>query len=209
MSAANKKKLKILLVDDESIIRLDLKEMLEDHGHQVVGEASDGRAAIELASKLEPDLIVMDIKMPVMDGLEAIRQINEQGPRRIPAIMLTAYSQPELVEKAVELGVFAFLVKPIKEADLVPTLEVVLARAAELQTLEKEVGTLKETLETRKLVEKAKGLLMETYGLSEAAAFRKIQKLSMDRRKPLKDIADAIILAQEVRLESSSAPKAK
>lgn len=203
----DKKKLRILLVDDESIIRLDLKEMLEDHGHQVVGEASDGKAAIELAQKLEPDLIVMDIKMPGMDGLEAIARINDK--RRIPTIMLTAYSQPELVEKAVELGVFAFLVKPIKEADLVPTLEVVLARAQELRAMEKEVGTLKETLETRKLVEKAKGILMDAYGLTEAAAFRKIQKLSMDRRKPLKDVADAIILAQEVQMEPSTTQKTK
>jgi response regulator NasT len=138
----------------------------------------------------------MDIKMPNMDGLEAIRHINQN--RRIPTIMLTAYSQPELVDQAVELGVFAFLVKPIKETDIIPTLEVALARADELKALESEVGDLKETLETRKLVEKAKGILMESYGLTESAAFRKIQKLSMDRRKPIKDVADAIILAREV-----------
>ena len=190
------KKLRILLVDDESIIRLDLREMLKDLGHEIVGEAPDGLIAIELATKLDPDLIVMDIKMPQMSGLEAVRHINQH--RRIPTIMLTAYSQPELVEQAVELGVFAFLVKPIKEHDLLPTIEVALARAEELRSLEKEVGTLKDTIETRKLVEKAKGILMESYGLTEAAAFRKIQKLSMDKRKPLKEIADAIILAREV-----------
>lgn len=190
------KKLRILLVDDESIIRLDLREMLKEHGHEIVGEASDGPMAAELAPKLDPDLIIMDIKMPGMDGLEAIRHINQH--RRIPTVMLTAYSQPELVEKAVELGVFAFLVKPIKEHDLLPTIEVALARAEELRSLEKEVDTLKDTIETRKLVEKAKGILMESYGLSEAAAFRKIQKLSMDKRKPLKEVADAIILAREV-----------
>lgn len=190
------KKLRILLVDDESLIRLDLREMLKEHGHEIVGEASDGQMAVELAPKLEPDLIIMDIKMPGMDGLEAVRHINQH--RRIPTVMLTAYSQPELVEKAVELGVFAFLVKPIKEHDLLPTIEVALARAEELRSLEKEVGTLKDTIETRKLVEKAKGILMESYGLSEAAAFRKIQKLSMDKRKPLKEVADAIILAREV-----------
>lgn len=196
-----KKKLRILLVDDESIIRLDLKEMLEEQGHQVVGEASDGEAAIDLAAQLNPDLIIMDIKMPNMDGLEAIRHINQN--KRIPTIMLTAYSQPELVEQAVDLGVFAFLVKPIKEADIVPTLEVALARADELKALEQEVGDLKENLATRKLVEKAKGILMESYGLSEAAAFRKIQKLSMDRRKPIKDVADAIILARDVSISEA------
>lgn len=202
----DKKKLRILLVDDESIIRLDLREMLKEHGHEIVGEAYDGEMAIELANQLNPDLIVMDIKMPKMDGLEAISRINQN--RRIPTVMLTAYSQPELVERAVSLGVFAFLVKPIKEHDLLPTLEVVLARAEEMSTLEKEVGSLKETLETRKLVEKAKGILMESYGLSESAAFRKIQKLSMDKRKPLKEVAEAIILAREVNLETAPSKKA-
>lgn len=202
----DKKKLRILLVDDESIIRLDLREMLKEHGHEIVGEAYDGEMAIELANQLNPDLIVMDIKMPKMDGLEAISRINQN--RRIPTVMLTAYSQPELVERAVSLGVFAFLVKPIKEHDLLPTLEVVLARAEEMSTLEKEVGSLKETLETRKLVEKAKGILMESYGLSESAAFRKIQKLSMDKRKPLKEVAEAIILAREVNMETAPSKKA-
>ncbi|MBI6545560.1 MAG: response regulator [Cyanobacteria bacterium NC_groundwater_1444_Ag_S-0.65um_54_12] len=193
-----KKSLRIILVDDESIIRLDLREMLEDLGHQVVGEASDGQAAIAIAKQFNPNLIIMDIKMPNLDGLEALRQIN--AGRRIPTIMLTAYSQPELVERAVELGVFAYLVKPIKEADLLPTLEVALARFEELETLEKEVGNLKEALETRKLVERAKGILMDQSGLTEAIAFRKIQKLSMDRRKPIKEIAEAIILAADMNL---------
>ena len=195
------KKLRILLVDDESIIRLDLREMLKEQGHEIVGEGSNGQEAIELAEKLNPDLIVMDIKMPVMDGLEAVKRINAE--RTIPIIMLTAYSQPELVQQATELGVYGYLVKPIKEADILPTIEVALARANELHALQKEVGDLKETIETRKLVEKAKGILMENYGLSEAAAFRKIQKLSMDRRKPLKEIADAIILAREVNLDTA------
>lgn len=193
-----KKKLRILLADDESIIRLDLKEMLEELGHEVVGEASDGATAVDLAVKLEPDLIVMDIKMPQMDGLEALGRISDH--RRIPTVMLTAYSQPELVEQAVSKGVFAYLVKPIKEADLLPTLEVALARADELAALETELGDLKETLATRKLVERAKGILMQQSGLSEPAAFRKIQKISMDRRKPIKDIAEAIILAADMNL---------
>lgn len=200
-NSANQKRLRILLVDDESIIRLDLREMLKEHGHEIVGEGSNGEEAVELARKLNPDLIVMDIKMPVMDGLEAVKRINVD--RTIPVIMLTAYSQPELVQQATELGVYGYLVKPIKEADILPTIEVALARAGELHALQKEVGDLKETIETRKLVEKAKGILMENYGLSEAAAFRKIQKLSMDRRKPLKEIADAIILAREVDLDTA------
>ncbi len=195
---SQKKKLRILLADDESIIRLDLKEMLEDLGHEVVGEASDGETAVALARELAPDLIVMDIKMPKMDGLEALGQIS--ATKRVPAIMLSAYSQPELVEQAVSRGVFAYLVKPIKEADLLPTLEVAMARAEELSTLEAELGDIKETLATRKLVERAKGILMDQTGLSEAGAFRKIQKLSMDRRKPIKDIAEAIILAAEANL---------
>ncbi|MEB3188611.1 MAG: response regulator [bacterium] len=200
-----KKKLRILLVDDESLIRLDLREMLREHGHEVIGEAGDGEEAIELAAKLDPDLIIMDIKMPKMTGLEAIARINLN--KRIPTLMLTAYSQPELVEQAVTNGVFAFLVKPIKEHDLLPALEVVIARSDEMKQLEKELGSVKETLETRKLVEKAKGLLMDTFGLTEAAAFRKIQKLSMDKRKPLKEVAEAIILAQEVGLEQGSGRK--
>lgn len=194
----NRKTLRVLIVDDESIIRLDLKEMLQDLGHEIAGEAANGEKAIELAHSTAPDLILMDIKMPGIDGLEAIRQIN--ATKRIPVIMLTAYSQPEWVEQAAEVGVFAFLVKPIKEADLLPTLEVALARAEELQALEAEVGILKETLATRKAVEKAKGILMQQSSMSESAAFRRIQKLSMDRRRPIKEIAEAIVLAAEINL---------
>jgi len=191
------KKLRILIADDESIIRLDLKEMLEEHGHQVVGEANDGKVAVELAEKLAPDLIVMDIKMPNLDGLGAVKQING-GKKRIPVVMVTAYSQPELVEQAVELGVFAYLVKPIKEADILPTIEVAMSRAEEMNALTNEVENLKEALETRKLVEKAKGILIETYSITEAEAFRRIQKLSMNSRKPLREVAEAIILARDV-----------
>lgn len=192
------KKLRILIADDESIIRLDLKEMLEECGHEVVGEAADGSIAVELAAKLNPDLIIMDVKMPNMDGLEAVRAINVPGQARTPVVMVTAYSAPELVEQAVELGVFAYLVKPIKEADILPTLEVAMSRAEEMNALAKEVDNLKEALETRKVVEKAKGILIDTYGITEAEAFRRIQKLSMNSRKPIRDIADAIILAREV-----------
>lgn len=192
------KKLRILIADDESIIRLDLKEMLEEHGHQVVGEATDGKVAIELAEKLAPDLIVMDIKMPNLDGLSAVKQINNGAKKRIPVVMVTAYSQPELVEQAVELGVFAYLVKPIKEADILPTIEVAMSRADEMNALMNEVENLKDALETRKVVEKAKGILIETYEITEAEAFRRIQKLSMNSRKPIREVADAIILARDV-----------
>jgi response regulator NasT len=202
------KKLRILIADDESIIRLDLKEMLEENGHAVIGEASDGKLAVELAEKLQPDLIVMDIKMPNLDGLGAVKQINQDAKKRIPVVMVTAYSQPELVEQAVGLGVFAYLVKPIKEGDIMPTIEVAMSRAEEMNALEKEVANLKDALETRKLVERAKGILIETYGITEAEAFRKIQKLSMNSRKPIREIADAIILAREVnRPEPSTKSK--
>ncbi|MEB3222474.1 MAG: response regulator [Candidatus Sericytochromatia bacterium] len=192
------KKLRILIADDESIIRLDLKEMLQERGYEVVGEATDGRVAIELAARLQPDLIVMDLKMPNLDGLGAVREINAPGKRRTPVVMVTAYSDPDLVEQAVELGVFAYLVKPIKEADLLPTIEVAMSRAEEMNALTDEISNLKEALETRKVVEKAKGILIDTYGITEAEAFRRIQKLSMNSRKPLREIADAIILAREV-----------
>lgn len=198
------KNLRIVIADDESIIRLDLKEMLEEAGHTVVGEATDGQRAVELAAKLQPDLIVMDIKMPNLDGLGAVKQINSGGSPRIPVVMVTAYSQPELVEQAVELGVFAYLVKPIKEGDLLPTIEIAMHRASEMKTLEEEVASLKDALETRKLVERAKGILIETYNLNEAEAFRKIQKLSMNSRKPIREIADAIILAKEVSKPDAS-----
>lgn len=194
----SKKQLRILIADDESIIRLDLKEMLEEHGHQVIGEATDGQVAVDLADRLAPDLIVMDIKMPNLDGLGAVKLINAAGKKRVPVVMVTAYSQPELVEQAVELGVFAYLVKPIKEADILPTIEVAMSRADEMNALTQEVTNLKDALETRKLVEKAKGILIETYGITESEAFRRIQKLSMNSRKPIRDIADAIILAREV-----------
>ncbi|MEB3297999.1 MAG: response regulator [Candidatus Sericytochromatia bacterium] len=197
--------IRVMIVDDEPIIRLDLREMLEERGYLVVAEAADGEAAVEMALAERPDLLFMDIKMPRLDGLGALQRIQQAS--RIPAIMLTAWAQPDLVEQAVDLGVYGYLVKPVKEAELVPAIEVALARADEMRALEDEVGTLegevetlRETLETRKLVERAKGILMEQAGLAEAAAFRRIQKLSMDKRKSLKEIAEAIILAAEMNM---------
>ncbi|MDE2929605.1 MAG: response regulator [Chloroflexota bacterium] len=187
---------RILVVDDESIIRLDLRERLNELGYSVVGEAADGHMAVALTRRLDPDLVLMDIKMPKMDGITAARVLQEE--RIAPIVLLTAFSDRELIEDAREAGVLGYISKPFREADLVPTLEVAIARFAELKAIELENADLKEALETRRLVDRAKGMLMDSQGLTEAAAFRRIQKLAMDRRKPIKEIAEAIILANEI-----------
>ncbi len=189
------RKIRIIVADDEPIIRMDLKEMLTNLGYLVVGEAGDGRSVVNMARELRPDLVIMDIKMPDMDGIEAARILTQEDIA--PVIFLTAYSQKELVDQAKEAGVVAYLVKPFRESDLAPAIEIALARFEQFRALKKEVADLKEALETRKLVERAKGILMDTQGLSEAEAFRRIQKLSMDTRKPMKEVAEAIILAYE------------
>ena len=189
------RKIRIIVADDEPIIRMDLKEMLTNLGYLVVGEAGDGRSVVNMARELRPDLVIMDIKMPDMDGIEAARILTQEDIA--PVIFLTAYSQKELVNQAKEAGVVAYLVKPFRESDLAPAIEIALARFEQFRALKKEVADLKEALETRKLVERAKGILMDTQGLSEAEAFRRIQKLSMDTRKPMKEVAEAIILAYE------------
>jgi AmiR/NasT family two-component response regulator len=186
---------RVVVADDESIVRMDLREMLESLGYLVVGEAGDGESAIHLARELKPNIVIMDIKMPGMDGIEAGRVLTEE--RISPVLLLTAYSQQDLVERAKEAGVMAYIVKPFHEADLAPAIEVALRRWQEFRSLEKEVEDLKEALETRKLVDRAKGILMDTQGLSEADAFRRIQKTSMDQRKPMKEVAEAIVLAHE------------
>jgi AmiR/NasT family two-component response regulator len=186
---------RVVVADDESIVRMDLREMLESLGYLVVGEAGDGESALHLARELKPNIVIMDIKMPGMDGIEAGRVLTEE--RISPVLLLTAYSQHDLVERAKEAGVMAYIVKPFHEADLAPAIEVALRRWQEFRSLEKEVEDLKEALETRKLVDRAKGILMDTQGLSEADAFRRIQKTSMDQRKPMKEVAEAIVLAHE------------
>lgn len=189
-----KKNINILIADDESLIRMDLKEILEEKGYNVVGEARNGKEVLEFCQTNTPDLIILDIKMPEMDGLETLKEFNSSSDYpKVPVIMLTAYSQPELIEQAVGLGVFAYIVKPVKEYDLLPAIEITLARANEMSFIQKEVGKLKETLEVRKLVERAKGVLMAKESIDEPEAFRKIQKLSMDTRKPMKEIAEEII----------------
>ena len=186
---------RVVVADDESIVRMDLREMLESLGYLVVGEAGDGESALHLARELKPNIVIMDIKMPGMDGIEAGRILTEE--RIAPVLLLTAYSQQDLVERAKDAGVMAYIVKPFHEADLAPAIEVALQRWGEFRSLEQEVEDLKEALETRKLVDRAKGILMDNQGLSEADAFRRIQKTSMDQRKPMKEVAEAIVLAHE------------
>ncbi|NWJ48540.1 MAG: response regulator [Chloroflexi bacterium] len=187
---------RVVIADDESIIRMDLKEMLSVLGYQVVGEAGDGKQAVSLAREFKPDLVIMDIKMPEMDGITAAKILTEE--RIAPVLLLTAYSQQELVAGAREAGVIGYIVKPFRQDELQPAIEVALSRFREFCDLEKEIGDLRETLEARKVIERAKGVLMDQYGLKEADAFRRIQKLSMDTRKSMKEIAEAILLAREL-----------
>ncbi len=187
---------RVIIADDESVIRMDLREMLTNLGYLVVGEVADGRSAVNQARELRPDIVIMDIKMPDMDGIEAARILTEE--RISPVVLLSAYSQRDLVQRAREAGVVAYLIKPYREEELAPAIEVALARFREFQELQKQVADLQEALETRKLVDRAKGILMDRQGLTEADAFRKIQKMSMDNRKPMKEVAEAIILAHQV-----------
>jgi response regulator NasT len=174
---------------------MDLREMLTNLGYLVMGEAGDGQSAINLTWELRPDIVIMDIKMPDMDGIEAARILTQE--RLAPVLLLSAYSQQELVQRAQEAGVASYLVKPFRECDLTPAIEVALARFNEFRSLEMEIDDLKETLETRKAVERAKGILMQLQNMNEAEAFRRIQKMSMDNRKPMKAVAEAIILAHK------------
>ncbi|MBI2845197.1 MAG: response regulator [Chloroflexi bacterium] len=190
-------KTRVVIADDESVIRMDLKEMLTSLGYLVVGEAGDGASAINMARELRPDIVIMDIKMPGVDGIEAAAALTGDGI--CPVLLLTAYGDKELVERAKEAGVAAYLMKPFRESDLSPAIEVALSRFREFKALGREIADLKDTLETRKLVDRAKGILMDTQKLSEQEAFRRIQKMSMDKRMPMKEIAEAIILAQEAQ----------
>jgi AmiR/NasT family two-component response regulator len=193
------KRTRILIADDESLILMDLREMLANLGYLVIGEANDGQSAVNMARELRPDLVVMDIKMPDLDGIEAAKVLTEE--RLAPVLLLTAYSQQDLIERANEAGVVGYLVKPFRESNLAPAIQITLARYEEFQALQKEVDSLTEALETRKVVDRAKGILMDTQGLSEHDAFRRIQKMSMNTRRPMKEIAEAIILAHEVEEE--------
>lgn len=181
----------MVIAEDEALIRMDLAEMLAEEGYDVVGQAADGRRAVELARELAPDLVVLDVKMPVLDGIAAAEMIAAE--RIAPIVMLTAFSQRDLVERARDAGAMAYLVKPFSRADLVPAIEMALSRFAELTHLEREVGDLKESIVARKAVDRAKGVLQEQLGLSEPEAFRWIQKTAMDLRLSMRQVADGVV----------------
>ena len=183
--------LRVLVAEDEALIRLDLVELLTDEGYQVIAEAGDGEEALELARKLNPDLVVMDVKMPKMDGISAAAIIAEE--RIAPVVMLTAFSQRELVERARDAGAMAYVVKPFDSSDVIPAIEIAVSRFAEIRAVEAEVADLEERFASRKAVDQAKGLLQEGLGLSEPEAFRWIQKTAMDLRKSMRKVAEAVI----------------
>ena len=187
--------MKILIAEDETIIRLDLRDLLVRAGHEICAEAKDGEEAVALALSEEPDLAIMDVKMPRLDGIEAARRILEERP--IPIVMLTAYGQEELVSRAVEAGVFGYLVKPFREQDLLPAIRAASARHEELQALREEAESLTEALASRKVIERAKGLLMEREKLSEANAFERLRKASQSSGRPLKVISEAVVATLE------------
>ena len=180
-----------MIAEDEALIRLDLKEMLEEEGFEVVGEAGDGETAVALVEALRPDLVVLDVKMPRLDGISAAERIA--AARLAPVVMLTAFSQRELVERAREAGAMAYVVKPFGKADLLPAVELALSRYDELMTLEREVLDLRERLATRTLVDRAKGVLQVRHGLGEAAAYRWVQRTSMDRRMSMREVAELVL----------------
>lgn len=182
---------RVVVAEDETLIRLDIVEMLRDAGYEVVAEAENGQRAVELAHELRPDLVLMDVKMPVLDGITAAEQIVSD--RIAPVVLLTAFSQRELVERAREAGAMAYVVKPFTVDDLVPAIEIAISRSEEIAALEREVSDMKEQFATRKLVERAKSLLTTRMGLTEPEAFRWIQKTSMDRRLSMREVAEAII----------------
>ncbi len=190
-------KRRIVIAEDEPLARLDLGQMLENLGHEVVGQAGDGRTAVELARELTPDLVIMDIKMPgEIDGLGAAGLLTEE--RVAPVLLLTAYSDQEFIDGARDAGVMGYLVKPYGENQLAPAIEVALARFGEFSTLQQELGSTKEALITRKIVERAKGVLMDTAGLKESEAFHRIQRLSMNSRKSMREVAEAILLTHGI-----------
>jgi two-component system, response regulator PdtaR len=188
--------LRILIADDESIRLMSLRSQLTALGHRVVGEASTGEEAIALAASLLPDLAILDIKMPVADGIEAAERITQARP--IPIILLTAYSEAQLVERAARANIAAYLVKPVAEEDLLPAITLALIRFKQFQMLHQEVADLREALEARKVIEKAKGILMRRLGLTEEEAFRRLQKRSQDANRKLAEVAEAILVADQM-----------
>lgn len=188
--------LRVLIADDDPIIRLDLKQMLETYKYEVVAEADDGQKAVQLARETNPDICILDVRMPVMDGIDAAKVLSEENIA--PVILLTAYSEKDQVDRATEAGVFAYLVKPFKPTDLTPAIEVARSRYEQNAILNREIKTLGDRLEARKLVDKAKGILMQEHGINESEAYRRIQLQSMNLRKTMKEVAEAIIMAKTV-----------
>lgn len=182
---------RVLIAEDEALIRLDLAEMLREEGYEVVGEAGDGQEAVDLAEQLRPDLVIMDVKMPRRDGIDAAAEIASK--RIAPIVVLTAFSQRDLVERARDAGAMAYLVKPFSITDLIPAIELAVSRFGEVAALEREVATLSDRLETRKVIERAKGLLQSKHGMSEPEAFKWIQRAAMDRRTTMKRVAEVVL----------------
>ena len=190
-NTTNRPRPRVLVAEDEALIRMDLVELLTDEGYDVVGQAADGQEAVDLARELDPDLVVMDVKMPRMDGITAAEVIAEE--RIAPVVMLTAFSQRDLVERAREAGAMAYVVKPFDASDVVPAIEIAMGRFAEIRAVEDEVADLEERLASRKAVDQAKGMLQEGLGLSEPEAFRWIQKTAMDLRISMREVAEKVI----------------
>lgn len=184
-------KTRVVVAEDESLIRIDIVEILRDNGFEVVGEAADGEKAVALAEELRPDLVVMDVKMPLLDGISAAEIITKK--KIAPVVLLTAISQRELVERAAEAGALAYVVKPFTPNDLIPAIDIALTRYQQISALEDEISDLAERLETRKILDRAKGILNDTMGLTEPEAFRWIQKASMDRRLSMREVAETVI----------------
>lgn len=191
---------RVLIAEDEALIRLDLKEMLQEEGYDVCGEAGDGESAVRLARELRPSLVILDVKMPVLDGIAAAEQIARE--RIAPVIILTAFSQSDLVERARDAGAMAYLVKPFQKKDLLPSIEMAVSRYTELVSLEAEVADLNGRLEARKVVERAKGILQSKHGLTEPDAFRWIQKTAMNRRVSMRELAEAVLAGTESPTEA-------
>ena len=186
-----KKKPTVLVAEDEALIRLDLVELLKEEGYDVIGEAGDGEEAIKLARELEPDLVILDVKMPKLDGITAAESIAEE--RIAPIVMLTAFSQRDLVERARDAGAMAYVVKPFDASDVVPAIELALGRFQEIKAIENELADLEERFESRKIIDQAKGYLQKDLGLTEPEAFRWIQKTAMDLRKSMREVAEGVI----------------
>ena len=187
------KPLKIVIADDEAVIRMDLKEILQEAGHEIVGETANGRRAVAIVRDARPDLVIMDIKMPDMDGVEAARLIA--ADHLAPVLLLTAFDDEELIERAKDAGVLAYLVKPVEEKNLFPAIEIALSRWQEMQSLEEELSAMRDSLETRKLLDRAKGILMQAHNISENEAYRRLQRYSMEKRLSLKNVAAAVVKA--------------